>query len=258
MTDSSQAADTRGRGHSRRDRGLSDVLGYVLVFSLVLMSVMLVTVGGLATIEDARDAEQAQNAERAFEVVADNFAAIYERNAPSRAAELDLGDSEIFYDSEVSITVRSGDGAELASRELTPVEMRIDDQRRLVYEGGAVFRHSEAGVTMVREPPFMLSADRTHVPIVQTTSETVESAGSTTVLLRGVSTERSVAVAGEDFGQLVIEIASPRYQTWERYLSEEAGLDCETDPFVETVTCGLDDPSSVHVTVQQIELSLIL
>jgi len=255
MTDSTMRRDRLIRTD---ERSLSDVLGYILVFSLVLMSVLLVTVGGLATIEDARDTEQAQNAERAFEVVADNFAAIYERNAPSRATELDLGDSEIFYDSAVGITVSTGDGRELVSRELTPVEMRIDDERRLVYEAGAVFRHSEAGVTMVREPPFMISEDRTHVPIIQTTSSTVESAGSTTVLLRGVSTERSVAVPNEDFSQLRIEIASPRFEVWERHLSENTALDCETDPVVDTVTCELDNPSSVHVTVQQIDLSLIL
>lgn len=253
--------DTRSR-ESRRlrsdERSLSDVLGYVIVFSLVLMAVLLVTVGGMATLENARDAEQAQNAERAFDVVADNFAAIYERNAPSRATELDLGESEIFYDSAVAVTVRDGDGQELASRELTPVEMRIDDDRRLVYEGGAVFRHSDAGVTMVREPPFMISQERTHLPIIQTTSSTVESAGSTTVLLRGVSTERSVAVSGEEFDELVIEIASPRYEVWNRSLSENSALDCETDPVVETVSCEFDNPESVHVTVQQIDLSLIL
>jgi len=53
--------------------GLSDVLGYVLVFSLVVTSVLVVTVGGLSAVENARDAERAQNAERAFDVVATNF-----------------------------------------------------------------------------------------------------------------------------------------------------------------------------------------
>lgn len=243
-------------------RGLSDVLGYVLVFSLVVLAVLLVTAGGLAAVEDARDTEQAQNAERAFDVVADNFAAIYERNAPSRSTELDLGDSEIYYNSNVSLTIR-GDGKELTTRRMRPVEMNVVDDRNLIYEGGAVFRNTDDGVTMSRPPPFLLTERRVHLPVVQTTAGALESAGSTTVLLRGVSTGRRTVTSGsENFSQLTIGIASPRFEAWEAYLSDEdgPGLDCTTQPAVETVTCthDLGTDSVTYVTVQQIRLSLIL
>jgi hypothetical protein len=245
------------------ERGLSDVLGYVLVFSLVVTSVLLVTAGGLAAIEDARKTGQVQNAERAFDIVADNFAALYERSAPSRSTEIALGESELFYDSNVSVTVR-GDGKELVSRELRPVEMSVVGDRSLVYEGGAVFRHTGEGVTVVRPPPFLLSENRVHLPVIQTTAPTIESAGSTTVLLRGVSTGQSSPVAGGQsslgYDEMTIEIASPRFEAWERYFSEEEGLDCTTQPNIDTVSCTLDLGSdySAYVTVHQIEMSLIL
>ncbi len=248
----------------RQTRALSDVLGYVVVFSLVVTSVFLVTAGGLATLEDARDSEQAQNAERAFDVVADNFASIYERNAPSRSTEIDLGESEMFYDSNVSIAV-SGGGTTLVSRQLRPVQMNVVGDRSLVYEGGAVFRRSEGGgVTMVEEPPFLLAPDRVYMPVVQTYSPTVESAGSTTILLRGVSTGRLVAAAGTDddfgFSELTIEVASPRYEVWERYLSERDHITCDTDSAVSTVECtvSLDSEFTAQFVVYQIEMSLIV
>ena len=243
-------------------RGLSDVLGYVLVFSLVVMSVLAVTVGGLSAVEDARDAERAQNAERAFDVVAENFAAIYERNAPSRSTELDLADSEIFYNSNSSITVRGG-GQELLSRNIRPVEMNVVGGRSVVYEGGAVFRENSGEISMVRSPPFLLTPGQVHLPVIQTTTPAIESAGSTTILLRGVSTNRSVITAGNEdslgFGRVTVEVSSPRFEAWERYFTEK-GLDCTTFPATETVSCSLDLDStfSVYVTLQQIEMSLIL
>ena len=242
--------------------GLSDVLGYVLVFSLVVTSVLVVTVGGLSAVENARDAERAQNAERAFDVVATNFAAIYERDAPSRSTELDLADSEIFYNSNSSITVRGG-GQELVSRNVRPVEMNVVGDRSVVYEAGAVFRENGDDVSMVRPPPFLLTGGQVHLPVVQTTTPTIESAGSTTALLRGVSTNRSVVTAANGdtpgFNQLTVEITSPRFGAWERYFTEE-GLDCTTFPATETVSCTLDLDStfSVYVTLQRIEMSLIL
>jgi len=250
------------RGLRADGRGLSDVLGYVLVFSLVVTSVLLVTVGGLSAVENARDAERAQNAERAFDVVANNFAAVYERDAPSRSTELDLADSEIFYNSNSSITVRGG-GQELISRNVRPVEMNVVGGRSVVYEGGAVFRENRDEISMVRPPPFLLTGGQVHLPVIQTTAPTIESAGSTTVLLRGVSTNRSVLTAGDEsslgFGQVTVEISSPRFEAWERYFTGE-GLDCTTFPATETVSCALDLDStfSMYVTLQQIEMSLIL
>ena len=255
----------------RGDRGLSDVLGYIIVFSLVLTSVLLVTAGGLATVEDARDSEQAQNAERAFDVVADNFVSIYERNAPSRSSEIDLGESELFYGNNITMTVR-GDDQELVSREVRPVEMQVTDDRSVIYEGGAVFRNDGGSVSMVRPPPFLLSEERVHLPLVQTFSPNVESAGSTTVLLRGVSGGRDV-VGTSDTGlsdidgvanltgldSMTVEVTSPRFEAWGRYLSGE-GLDCVTRAGENQVECTLDlgNDYAAYIVVQSIRLSLVL
>jgi len=53
-------------------RAVSDVVGYVLVFSLVSLTVGVVSVAGVGALQDARDVEQANNAERAFDVLGDN------------------------------------------------------------------------------------------------------------------------------------------------------------------------------------------
>jgi hypothetical protein len=253
------------------DRGLSDVLGYVIVFSLVVTAVLLVTVGGLAALEDARDTEQARNAERAFDVIADNFASIYERNAPSRSSEIDLGESELFYGNNVSIEILS-DGDRTLSRDVRPVEMQVVDDRSIIYEAGAVFRQNGESISMVRPPPFLLSSERVHLPLIQTTAPDIESAGSTTVLLRGVSDGRDIVGTSNQeltdidgvnnltgLNEITVRITSPRFEAWARYFEEE-GLDCVTRVGENEADCDLvlENGYSAYVVVQSIRLSLVL
>ena len=242
------------------ERGLSEVLGYIIVFSIVITSIVVVVVGGIATVEDARDSERVENADRAFDVAADNFADIYERNAPSRATEIDLGEASIFYDNNVSMTVSgtaAGQGTVFeTTHEFRPVTMRVTDDRNLIYEGGAVFRGEAGNEIMSRDPPFLLE-DRVHIPVVKTVAPTIESAGRTTVLLRGVADERELR-ADAEVDRVTIEISSPRYEAWATGLESDV-VDCDTDSATRTVTCELSgNDIQTYVTKHQIELSLIL
>lgn len=249
-----------GGGFLVDDRSVSEVLGYIIVFGLVITSVGFVMVSGMSSLENVRDAEQASNAERAFDVVGENMGAIYERNAPSRATEIDLGDSEIYYGEPVTITV-DVDGEDPIEHELRPVVLNVNDETDLVYEGGAVFREERDGGIVLRDPPLVFAEERIHAPIIKTTAPTVESAGSTTVLLRGQSTDRSVAFSDTDYGNedVTVNVTSPRYELWERYFEEETALEhVETNEDDEWVEFETDEPDTVYVTVQEIELSLIL
>ena len=52
------------------DRGQSEVIGFVLVFVLVVSTVSIASVAGFGSLQDARDYERSQNAERAVEAIA--------------------------------------------------------------------------------------------------------------------------------------------------------------------------------------------
>jgi len=239
-------------------RSVSEVIGYVLVFGLVLTSVGLVTFSGLGSLEDARDSEQANNAERAFDVIADNMASIHDRNAPSRSTEVDLPDSELYMGTEVRMTVEA-DGQTLADRRFEPIELRLSDQRRLVYEGGAVFRENADGGVVLRDAPILYNNDRVHIPIIQTYSPAPQSAGSTTVLVRGKATEREALASDttSSYDNLTVEVQSSRYDLWARTLSDQ-GFTCTTDESAVRVSCRVEDPERVYVTAQRIEVTLLL
>lgn len=237
------------------DRSVSEVVGYVIIFALVISVIGFITALGMPTLEGVQENEQAANAERAFDVVADNMGAVYERNAPSRATEIDLGDSEIYYGDNVTMTVEAG--FEEYEREFRPVILRVNDDTSLVYEGGAVFREERNGGFVLRDSPFLLSEDRVHVPIVKTTAPAIESAGGTTILLRGKSANRSEIYSGS--GDVTIEIESPRYEIWEQHFEEHPGVeDPVVDEAEQSVEASIDGVDTVLVTEQRIEVSLIL
>ena len=68
-----------------RDRGVSEVLGYALVFSLVIVTVSIISVSGLSGYQNAQSFERQSNAEKAYDVMHNNIEDIYYKGAPSRA-----------------------------------------------------------------------------------------------------------------------------------------------------------------------------
>jgi hypothetical protein len=88
------------------DRGVSEVIGFVLVFSLITMTIAIVSVTGIGGLQDAQQAEQVNNVERAFDVLDDNFDEIQRQQAPNRTTELKLVDGSIGLGEEIEITVR--------------------------------------------------------------------------------------------------------------------------------------------------------
>lgn len=242
------------------DRAVTEVLGYALIFGLVITTVGFVTVLGLPELEDIQRTEQAANAERAFNVVGDNMAAVYERGVPSRSTEIDLGGSTMYYGENVSMGVEI-DGTEVANRSFRPVILRVNDRTQLIFEGGALFRSQTDGGVILEQPPLLLKDDRVHVPIVQTTAPAIESAGGTTVLLRGESQARSVEASRRSGpSDVTITITnSPRYELWQRYFEETSAVDsCTVDSAAQSVECDINGVDTVYVTRQQISVSLIL
>lgn len=256
---------TGGSRRTRTDRGISEVLSYALIFAMIVSAIGIVTVGGLGSLQDARANEQANNADRAYEVFADNMADIYSEGAPSRATEISLGESELYYgeNATVSVLVDAG-GPETYTYELRPIVFRVDSDTELVYEAGAVIRTEEQGGLVLVDPPFSFASDSVHVPIVRTTSPSVHSVGSTTVLVRGQSTNRSVLESSVDSNVDIehIQIESPpRSAVWQRYFEDQPYC-ADVFVFGDTVECEVDgsgfhDPNRFVLTLQQIEVSLI-
>lgn len=259
-------------GPGERDRALSEVIGYILVFALIFLTVGFVSINGLPALDSAKQSEQTQNAERAFDILENNIAEIYGEGAPSRSTEIsaetgavELRDPVVF---NVSVTEATPDENVTFQRsEINPIAFTGLSDTEYIYSGGAVFRQQSGNSFMLQEPPINFGEERGVVTVVRTFGDASKSAGGATVLVRASSTRRSVVAADTSlsanrYSNLTINITdSPRQGTWREFLESElpdsnttctasgGSLECEVDLNGEGI-------KQTFVTVQGIRVAI--
>lgn len=241
------------------ERGVSEVLGYSLIFGLILISITAVSVGGVDSLQSVRDAEQMNNAERAFEVLADNTADIYKRDAPSRATEFSVGAASMYTGTNTTIRIFDTDGSPDKEFIVTPLVFESGDENKIVYEAGAIFRTRRDAGRIVRKPPHDWSVGPPLVTIVATFSRHTESVAGTDILARMKTRERTVPFdarpppSAGSRSDYMISITSERADLWLRYLKNQpAPSACSKSGNV--VTCNI--PEFLVVSVHRIEMNL--
>lgn len=244
----------RDRRTAAGGRAVSDVLGFVLVFALVTATVGVVYTTGMAGLEDAREDERVENAERAFDVLAANVDDEVRRGALSRATEIRLADATLTYGDPVTLNatfVGSGDSYAIDVR---PVVYEASGGT-VVYAAGAVFREGDGGARMVREPP-MTFGDHAVLPLVVTRQNgRAAVGGSRTVLVRTVVGKRSVFASRADGPYtLRVNVTSPRAPTWQRYFESAADASCSLDG--DTASCTLQ-AERASIPVYKIDVEYI-
>jgi len=212
------------------DRAVSEVVSYVLVFAMVVSAVGIVSVSGLGTLQETRNDEQMENAQKAFSVLADNLADIHRRDAPSRATEISLGEAQLETGENVTMRVSIDDTTgtwQSPDWRLRPIVYEGDEDRRIVYEAGAVFRTGNGGGLRVQDPPFVVSEDRVLLSVVGLNRPNRQSLGGSTVLVRARSQSTTVAYdsTGTDVDSVTVELDdTSQPELWADYF-RSAGFD---------------------------------
>lgn len=263
------------------ERGVSDVIGFVLVFALITSTVAIVYTFGFTGLEDARQEERISNAERVFDILADNVGDLQQRGAPSRATEIKLSEATLGYGSGTSLTVEVTNAPSPTptySTNLDPIVYTpTDSPVRLVYENGAVFRErpGSGGIPLERPGSSFRENGATKtavIPFVQTRrTGTPGVGGSSTVRIR---TEKS---GSEVLGALAtptdadsdpdgdgtdeyavsytIETTPTRAPLWEESLEERISWRsdaCSVSDGTVTCTFGVE---RLYVTATRIDVS---
>lgn len=248
---------SRRSGTDASDRGVSDLVGFVLTFSMVVLMVGLVYTAGLAEIQAMQNAEHATNAERAFDVLGDNVDDLVHQGAPSRATSITLSGSEIRFGDPVTFQVNfTGTGAPPYNMTTDPIVYATGDGTAIVYVNGAVIRDQRAGAVMVREPPFVFGS-RTVVPYIVTRGIGSSRGGETTVLVRTtLASRQAFARRPTVTDDVVLTIDSSRAAVWARYVESEVGADVCTDPGSGETVCTLS-ASRAYVSLAKVDVRLI-
>lgn len=251
------------RGSGTRERAVSEIVGYILVFTLIIVTVGFVSVSGIPSLDSARQSEQLQNAERAFDVLDTNVVEVYKHGAPSRTTELNAEDALVETRDPVVFNVSVGykDGNVTSTEaEITPIVFSGVGETEFAYVAGAVLRDQPNTSVMRTEPPFTLNDNRAVFTLVETTTTSRESTGGGTVLVRTESVSRTVQVAdisGSRAVEVTISVSnSSRQGAWEEYFEDELGMDeCSNGADICYEETDLDGVQT-FVTVQRIQVDL--
>ncbi len=239
-----------------RERAQSDVLGFVFVFAIVVATIGLAFTAGFSGLQDARDVERVNNAERAFEVLKDDLEDMIDRGAPSRATEIGLAGGSLSIGDPVTIHVSEANGSFSTARTIDPLVYDSSTGTEIVYAGGAILRQQRGGGTVTQPPGFLLSTERTVIPVVQTRGTGSGSVGGgTTVLVRTAVSRRNVLYATEDAPvRLWVNITTPRADAWHDHLDDGSDVACE--PVVaDRVACRVETRRA-YVTRISIDVEL--
>lgn len=249
------------RGDRSNERAVSEILGYILIFSLIVATVALVSISGLPALDSARESEQIQNAERAFDVLNSNMAEIYKRGSPSRATELSAGDARVETREPVifNVSVKNADGNVTSERAgIEPIVFSGQGDTKFVYEAGAVIREQRNSSIMLRDPPMKLDDERLFFTIVETVSGSRQSISGGSVLVRATSVDRDIVIAevsNSTSKQVNITVSNTaREDAWVEFFETELGMDCIKKG---SLDCGTEiDVNQTYITVQTIRVNL--
>lgn len=228
-------------------RAVSPALGFVVVFATVLLSVGVVTAGGYAALDDARETQRVDNGVRAFEVLATNTDAVVEDGAPSRATTVSVDGSQVVVADPVTVEVHvPADGFERTVT-VRPITYDTDDAR-VAYTSGAVVRADRGGAVVVRPPQLVVTAESAVIPVVRTYPvDTVSAGGQGSVRVRTTATGTTVDRTATDGDTVYLNVTSPRSEAWYRYLDDQSRISCMRTG--STVSCTVDtDHVAVPVT----------
>lgn len=249
-------------------RAQSDAVGFVLVFSLIVLTVGTVYAAGYPALEEFRTDEQLENMERAFDVLDDNLEDLSREGAPSRATEIKLNGGTLAVNGSTTITVNAttpnpvrGENFTAPTRnESTPITYNEGDTT-VVSAHGAVLRQDGDAAVMRSEPGWVVDGEHALIPLVVTgrTGDRVAFGGSSTVLVRGQVTGRGVAgelvaAAGDDV-TVTVTVESPRADAWKRYFESEGFTAVDDTPADGAVTYRFEvDSVVVQLTTVSVEL----
>ena len=244
------------------DRGVSDTLGFVFIFALIISTVGLTFTLGYGGLQDTRDFERLNNAERAFDVMGDNFEDMVRRGAPSRATEVKVADAQLQMANAtvINVSVDNGTVTDRYKFELEPIVYETGDGR-IVYVNGAIFREDRGGAVVVRHSEFILRKEGVLLPVITTRAGGKNTAigGTTTTLVRAEAPggQRESfgleAATTDELTDVTVEVTSPRPAVWERDLSRYDDATCTTSG--DTVTCTVTGVEQVYVQQSLIDIT---
>ncbi|RQH03188.1 DUF7289 family protein [Natrarchaeobius oligotrophus] len=255
------------------ERGVTELIGYTVIFGIVLLSFSMLFLVGTTSVTDSRERTQVDNAEAAFEILAENVDEHAFDRAVGRATEIKVADASLYFGPEESVNVTimpdgAGSGEEnvtLYDRSSEPIVYESRDGTSVVYANGALFREETDESRMVREPYARIDENRTVLPQIRFSNAEgrLTIGGSETVLVRterlSPRFEQNTTYQEYDL-EITITTTDRRAEAWQSYYDSFEILECPDSRIVDLpdegaeLTCQTDGHTTAEVYVPETRL----
>ncbi len=136
--------------NDRQDRAVSETVGFILMFGIVIISMSFIYVMGYPLLQSNMDTSVFESAEQSFIVVRSDMKMVAFEQVPVKVMKMKMHSSMLLFDNSSSIVIRY-DGNTLNYS--TGSIRYVKDDNELIYENTAVMKsYSQGGDLMVSEP----------------------------------------------------------------------------------------------------------
>lgn len=139
------------------NKGVSEVVGYLLVFSIVVTIVSVIYVSGMPVVEQTKETSAITSMETVFLTLQGNIKKVAVGQSPVRTMKLNLVKG--------TMSAHENAGTIIIDKDASPVTIPFGNieytlgTRKLVYENGAVIESTPGGSIIVSEPPIFFTND---------------------------------------------------------------------------------------------------
>lgn len=231
-------------------RGVSNVVGYVLVVGLVVGGVALTVSLGAAAFEDVQEQAKLDRAENTMTLLDGRISSVALGASPRKSVQFPGGDGgnlNVVNDTGRVVVMYENDtlGEQtLINRTLGAVTYEVGDSE-VAYQGGGVWQRTGDYSTIVSVPEFHYRNATLTFPLVRV-SGTTSTISGTTLQVQSNGTERVFPNATRQNplsgGEITVRITSAYHHGWARYFTERTDGSVTHDPANETVAVTLTVP----------------
>ena len=264
MTEPSQPTRPPGPPNANRtrrrlaedDRGVSEVIAFILVFVIILGSVGILYMAGFSSLQNTQETEQLMNAERAMESLVANLNDV-QRHAgiEERAGELNLRGGTLEVESGMTnVTVNDSNGDEVTNVTDIQALTYSEGDTEISYHGGALFGSAGGDSVDLRSPAARCAADSAVMTIAVIDRDEVRMTTDGTVEVTAVEQEtETYRLDGGNDANVTLEDAA-HAQGWQTGL-ERNGWDVEESGDDLVVTCDGADRMVVRLVTIDLEFA---
>lgn len=219
-------------------RGVSHTIGYVLLLTVILVSIITITTVGITLIERQQTTEYISNTEQAFSVFAHSIEAIERNGAPARATEMQFIDGQVQHNEDWILQVNVTTNGTTRTYVSTGTTISYEKNNRGVhYEMGSVIQTDRESGTIVRKPPYKFQQGQTILSTVATTATGTAPgfSGTQKIVFVTRESETRIQTITNNPTNITVTLTTPRYKQWETYF-ENQGLTQESiNPSTNTI-----------------------